>query len=92
MTKKYILKNIEQKFPEIFLLPKQELDLIVKAILYAASLAASYEQLNDEEHKELINIISRKGKSKVANSLLAYRLREAFTEKRIIKKILNIAS
>lgn len=88
MTKKFILKNIEQKFPEIFMLPKHELNLIVKALLYAVKLPSSGELLDKEEHNYLIKSITRKGKTGPANSLLAYRLREGFTQKALAKKSL----
>ena len=86
MTKKLILKNIEKKFPEVFLFPKTELNLIKKALLYAAKLPNNEELLSKDEHEVLLKELGKKDVVTPSDSLKAYRLRQGLTQLELAEK------
>ena len=81
-----VLKKIKRRFPELSELPKQKLEMVEKAVVYAAGLATSEELISDEENKSLLKKLGLKGGITPANSLKAYRSRRNLTQEGLARR------
>lgn len=80
MTAFSVLKNVKRRFPELEQLPKRKLQVVEKALVYAAGLATSEELISEEENGVLLKKLGLKGGITPANSLKTYRLRQNLTQ------------
>lgn len=86
MTAFSVLKNVKRRFPELEELPKRKLQVVEKALVYAAGLATSEELVSEEENKVLLKKLGLKGGITPANSLKAYRLRQNLTQEELARR------
>ena len=86
MTAFSMLKNVKRRFPELEQLPKRKLQVVEKALVYAAGLATSEELISEKENKVLLKKLGFKGGITPANSLKAYRLRQNLTQEELARR------
>lgn len=86
MTTLRIIRDVKRRFPELNQLPKQDLRLVEKALVYATGLGSRGELVSDEENEALLKRLGLKGGITPANSLKAYRLRENLTQKELSRR------
>lgn len=86
MTALRMLRDIKKRFPGLKELPKQELRLVEKALVYATGLDTHGELVSEEENEALLKKLGLKGGITPANSLKAYRLRENLTQEELARQ------
>lgn len=86
MTAFSVLKNVKRRFPELAELPKRKLQVVEKALVYAAGLATEEALISEEENKALLKKLGQKGGITPAGSLKAYRLRQNLTQEELARR------
>lgn len=83
MTALSVLKNVKRRFPELRELPKQKLQVVEEALVYASGLGTDGGLISEKENKFLLKKLGLNGGITPANSLKAYRLRQNLTQEEL---------
>ena len=86
MSPAKILKKVKDHYPELEKLPRAELRLVERALVFASRIGAGDELISQREHDELVAKIGPKGGFTPGASLRAYRYREELTQAELAEK------
>lgn len=86
MSPKSVIQQVKKRYPALADLPKPQLKMVEKALLYARNLGAESDLLSTKEHEALIKEIGPKGGHTPGTRLRAYRLRQGFNQQQLADK------